>query len=88
MDYNRYKEGIIEAYKVLRLENSSIPSDIIDFIKNASLKELERLKPSLNNDFKKVCPECKGEGVGYRINPYKVVDCVVCNGTGKPIPKS
>jgi len=61
MQYEKYKKGIIEAYKVLRLENNSIPPDIIDFIKNASLKELERLNPSLNNNFKKPCPECSGK---------------------------
>ena len=47
MNKERYKKGIIEAYKVLRL-NTSIPSDIIDFIKDASLEKLEKIENEPN----------------------------------------
>lgn len=42
---------IWEAWKFLREKNSSIPDETIDFIRDAALKELYRLK------FKK-CPNC------------------------------
>ena len=48
MNKERYKKGIIEAYKLLRLENSSIPSDIVDFIKDASLEKLEKIENEHN----------------------------------------
>ena len=57
MNKERYKEGIIEAYKFLRLENSSIPSDIVDFIKDASLEKLENLKTSQNVEKSKITQE-------------------------------
>ena len=27
--------------------------------------------------------ECRGEGLKHTINPYKILDCNVCQGTGK-----
>ena len=55
MKQETYREEIIEAYKFLRTENNSISSDIIDFIKDASLEKLEE-----NKKKSEVC-KCSGE---------------------------
>ena len=78
----------IECLQVCEVHNQALYlCDSYKKFKQRHLSTLPKAK-ELNSDYEatpKVCPECKGEGVGYRINPYKVVDCVVCNGTGKPI---
>ena len=64
-----YKEGIIEAYKFLRTQNSSIPSDIIDFIKNASLDKLEE-----KDKTPKTC-KCGGELDIIKVNIKRCKKC-------------
>jgi len=41
-----------------------------------------------NNDFKKVCPKCKGEPIIGTTKRGVNVICGLYEGTGKPIPKS
>ena len=48
--------------------------------------EPESSKPSLNNDFKKPCPECDGKGevrsATKGIDGYDLEDCSECEGQG------
>ena len=66
------KEEIINAYLFLRENNYSIPSETLEFMKDVSLRELERVKngrecfscqhDGLQHIFKSCCTGCSSDG--------------------------
>ena len=50
------KNDIIDAYVFLREHNQSIPSETLDFMKDVSLRELERVENG------RTCFSCKHDG--------------------------
>ena len=69
---------------------SNLDKDIDDLrrLNQTVMLELTENLTKHNNDFKKVCPECNGEGYGYIDKGITAVTCPKCNGTGKPAQKS
>lgn len=66
---------IIEAYLFLRENNHSIPSSTIEFMKESSLKELDRIE--VDQD----CRNCRHDG-NQSIFPS---GCTGCGGYGEMI---
>lgn len=46
------KKDITDAYVFLRTHNNSIPSEVLDFIKNAALEKLEKNQKEYDIGFK------------------------------------
>ena len=57
---------------------------MFDLLKN----KCKSSNPSDNNDFKKPCPRCHGQGKIWNLDEHHSMICSNCNGTGKTIPKS
>lgn len=66
---SQMEKEIREAYVFLRTNNSSIPSDTIDFMRNASLEKLNSIFPKKNRYC--VCSNSKSDIDG------KI--CTICN---------
>jgi len=66
------KNDIIDAYVFLRENNQSIPSETLEFMKDVSLRELEKVKngrecfscvhDGFQQIFKSACTGCGAEG--------------------------
>jgi len=82
----RQKEKIMEEYRLSVIDGSEHITRNQKLILEVLLDIRENLTKH-NNDFKKVCPECSGEGKLHS-RGHADVDCILCGGTGKPIPKS
>lgn len=52
------KHDIIDAYAFLRTNNNSISDEVLDFIKDASLKELDIQERWREHQGNFSCPEC------------------------------
>ena len=67
------KNNIIDAYLFLRENNQNIPSETLDFMKDVSLRELEKI----NNG--RTCFSCKHDGMQ---SVFKS-GCTGCGGDGE-----
>lgn len=67
------KDEIIEAYLFLRKENKSIPSETIEFMKDVSIREFDRITNGRS------CFSCKNDGF-QSIHPSA---CTGCGGNGE-----
>lgn len=67
----------MEAYLFLREKNQSIPSETLDFMKDASLAEFDRLNVKQENQ--KICKYC---GMGAQDYPEIGRRTCPCGGLG------
>lgn len=68
-----HKNEIIDAYLFLRENNQSIPSETIEFMKDVSLRELERVKNGRD------CFSCQHDGFQHIFESA----CTGCGGNGE-----
>lgn len=73
------KNEIIDAYLFLREHNQSIPSETLEFMKDVSLRELEKIKDGrdchscLHDGFQSIHPSaCTGCGAEGELRNFKL----------------